>query len=59
MESNSSPSPELKALIKSWTQLQKEKYGENWKEILAKEMSTKMLANPFMEQLIKKLGEKK
>ena len=32
-------SPEATALIKQWCDMQKEKYGENWKEILAKEMA--------------------
>ena len=32
-------SPEIKALIKQWCDMQKEKYGENWKEILAEKMA--------------------
>lgn len=33
------PPPEVKAAIKSFVQAQREKYGENWKEILAKKMT--------------------
>lgn len=49
-------SPELKALIKQWTDMQKEKYGPNWKEILAKEMSSQMVSTgvaPYFNFLLK------
>lgn len=39
------PSPEVKAILKTWVALQKEKYGENWKEILAKEMAAAVPAD--------------
>lgn len=35
------PSPEVRKLIGQWAKMQHEKYGENWKEILAKEMADK------------------
>lgn len=33
------PHKDAKALLKSWCDMQREKYGENWKEIKAKEMA--------------------
>lgn len=33
------PNDMIKKHIKSWCDYNREKYGENWKEILAKEMS--------------------
>jgi len=37
------PHKEAKALIKSWCDIQREKYGENWKEAKAKEMTEQMM----------------
>jgi len=45
------PSPELKALIKEFCQIQREKYGPDWKAILAKEMADK--SAPVVEGLLK------
>lgn len=33
------PSSEVKAIIKEWVDMQRDKYGPNWKEILSKEMA--------------------
>ena len=33
------PSPEVKALLREFCEIQRAKYGENWKEILSKEMA--------------------
>ncbi|WP_287122108.1 hypothetical protein [Mesorhizobium sp.] len=35
------PSPEVKAILRSYVEVQREKYGENWKEIKAAEMAAK------------------
>ncbi len=44
----SAHSEEVKKLLREWCKMQKERYGENWKEILAAEISesttTKFLA---------------
>lgn len=36
-------SAEVKALLKGWCRMQEEKYGEDWKNILAKDMADKTL----------------
>lgn len=46
------PSPELKEIMKKFVRTQKEKYGENWKEILAKEM-TAQIPKSLMDALTK------
>lgn len=35
----SEPSPEVKAILREFFAKQREKYGENWKSILAAEMT--------------------
>jgi len=35
------PSPEVKAILKSFVAVQKEKYGDDWKKKLASEMAAK------------------
>lgn len=35
----SQPSPEVKAIVKEWVDMQQDKYGPDWKEILADEMA--------------------
>jgi hypothetical protein len=49
------PSPEVKAAIKKFVDLQREKYGPDWKKILAAEMAAKTA--PVLEALLK-LGKK-
>lgn len=44
------PSPEVKAMIRSFVSIQREKYGEDWKEKLSAEMAAK--ATPFVEALL-------
>ncbi len=44
------PSPEVKAMIRNFCQIQHEKYGPDWKQILAKEMAEK--ATPVLEKLL-------
>ena len=41
-QKSTAPSPELKEIMKKFVQIQKEKYGENWKEVLAKEMTAQI-----------------
>jgi hypothetical protein len=49
------PSPEVRAILKAFCEKQREKYGEDWKKILAKEMAEKttpvLLA---LQKLVKK-----
>jgi len=35
------PSPEVKAILKEWCEMQRAKYGPDWKRILANEMAAK------------------
>lgn len=37
---------DLKRLMKQWVQIQKDKYGDNWKKVLAKDMAEK--STPFL-----------
>ena len=34
------PSPEVRAILKYWITMQREKYGEDWKKKLAVEMAS-------------------
>jgi hypothetical protein len=45
------PSPEVKAIIREFCDIQRAKYGPDWKKILAKEMAEK--SKPFLEALLK------
>lgn len=40
------PSPEVKAIIKKFVEIQKEKYGDDWKEKLSAEMAAS--TTPFL-----------
>ena len=42
---------EVKKILKSWCDMQREKYGDNWKEIVAKQMTEKTA--PTIEKLLK------
>jgi hypothetical protein len=44
------PSPEVKAILKEWCDMQREKYGPDWKNILAKEMSER--TGPVIDALL-------
>ena len=33
------PPPEVRAILKEWCDMQREKYGPDWKRILAREMA--------------------
>ena len=44
-------SPEVKAIIREFCRIQREKYGPDWKKILAKEMAGK--SAPFIEAFLK------
>lgn len=44
-------SPEAKAYIAEFVRIQREKYGEDWKKILAAEMAAKTA--PVMEAFLK------
>lgn len=44
------PSPEVKAVIRNFVAVQREKYGENWKEILSAKMAAE--AEPFVSALL-------
>lgn len=39
------PSPEVRALIKQWVALNQQKYGPDWKRLLAQEMTAQMPAD--------------
>lgn len=56
--STTTPTAEVKAILKEFCKINKEKYGDNWKEILAKEMAEKTMRE-FPAYLAKQLGEKK
>lgn len=45
------PSPEIKSILKEFVRINREKYGEDWKNILAKEISSKSV--PFIDALLK------
>lgn len=48
--STPSLSPELKELFRKWIALQKEKYGDDWKNKLAKELVTETMKQDFITQ---------
>lgn len=47
------PSPEVKALLKEWCKMQEEKYGPDWKKVLAKEMAAKTVEKMTQDGLLK------
>jgi hypothetical protein len=49
MNSPNPPSPEVKAIMKEWCEMQRQKYGPDWKRILAKEMTEQTM--PLIEKL--------
>lgn len=46
-----SPSPETKAIVKEWCEMQRAKYGPDWKRVVAKQMSD--AATPYVEAILK------
>lgn len=44
------PSPEVKAIIGEFCRIQREKYGPDWKRILAEEMAAQ--TRPFLEKVL-------
>ncbi len=44
------PTPEVKAILSEWVRIQRERHGENWKEIVAKDMAAKTA--PTLERLM-------
>jgi hypothetical protein len=44
------PSPEVKAMIGQFVRVQREKYGDDWKEKLSAEMAQQTA--PFIERLL-------
>ena len=52
----SEPSPEVKATIRSFVDIQRAKYGDDWKEKLSAEMAAKTA--PQITALLKALGQK-
>lgn len=50
------PSPEVKAAVREWVKMQQEKYGPDWKRILAEEMTRKTA--PFLGALLKAMEKK-
>jgi len=44
------PSPEVRAILKQFCDIQREKYGPDWKRILAKEMTEKTA--PVIDKLL-------
>ena len=51
------PSPEVKAILRAYVARQREKYGENWKEIKAAEMTAQMA--PTLDKLFNLLQQVK
>jgi hypothetical protein len=51
MASTPEPSPEVKAILKEFCDIQRAKYGPDWKKNLAAEMAAK--SAPFLEELLK------
>ena len=50
------PSPEVRKILKDFCSIQEEKYGPEWKTILAKEMAEK--STPFLNALLDARGTK-
>lgn len=46
------PKEEAKQMIREWCSQMKKKYGDNWKETVAKEMTESMINNPTMKQIL-------
>lgn len=51
MAARPEPSPEVKKIIGEFVRVNREKYGDDWKKILAKEMADQ--SRPFLEALLK------
>jgi hypothetical protein len=49
--SRPTPSPAVRAMLSEFVRINRERYGENWKEIVAKEMAAKTA--PVLEALLK------
>ena len=49
------PSPEVKALIKEWCDLERAKYGPDWKKIVAKQMAK--ASEPYVAAILN-MGKK-
>lgn len=45
------PSPEVRAMLAEFARINREKYGENWKEIVAKEIAERTA--PVLSALLK------
>lgn len=50
-------SSELKKILAEFVRVNKEKYDENWKELLAKEMTAQMMDSPIMKEIAKRLAK--
>lgn len=50
-EKRAEPSEEVKAVIREFVRVQRERYGENWKDVLAAEMAAKTA--PVVDMLLK------
>lgn len=46
------PSAELRELLRKWVAIQKEKYGDDWKNKLAKEMAAETMKQDFINQFL-------
>lgn len=55
--SNYQASPEIKELFRAWAKLQQEKYGDDWKSKLAKEMAAEKQTQQFIAWFVKKMQE--
>lgn len=49
---NITPSTELKELLRKWVAIQKEKYGDDWKNKLSKEMAAETMKQDFISQFL-------
>ena len=49
------PSPEVKALLKEWCRVEREKYGPDWKKIVAKQMADASM--PYVNAILQ-MGKK-
>ena len=45
------PSPEVKAILKTWCDMQRDKYGPDWKKILAAEMAKASM--PYVNAILR------
>lgn len=55
MAERKEPSPEVRAIIKKFVEVNREKYGPDWKKIVSKQMAD--ASRPYVEAILK-MGKK-